>query len=167
MKIESLLLTGVLLLASCSPERADDRHTVFKEAERFATLAFVEEQFDQAYNMLTDKERARIELSYLKNTLRSLHRRHAVPLPTRITATEHRVRESKGGEAIAVYLVGDQRPAPMHYLVWMRRVGDSYYPDGLESSPNPIPDRGQARFPVGPVIVRAAEQEDAPDEGLN
>ena len=109
-------------LASCAGSVKHDETLAARRAIEFAQFAFVDKNFDKAYELLSDGGKRHLSLEKFKETITRMHPRS---FPTKVTATEF--QPMPGEKAIWIYLAGQNSEAQFQYRLTMEMTENGDY----------------------------------------
>ena len=110
-KLLLLLACGSVFYA-CADSFDHDHKLAAKRAEAFAQVAFVRQDFENGYAMLSDSGRRYVPLEKFKETIVKSHPRS---YPTKVAATDY--EPMTGEKAIYFYLTGDNGGEHFYYTL--------------------------------------------------
>jgi hypothetical protein len=115
-------LVSVGFLFGCAESKKHDENLAGQRAIEFAQVALVNQNFERAYELLSDSGKRHISLAKFKETLTRLHPRG---FPTRVTAKEY--QPMPGENALWIYLTGQNAEDQFQYRVTMEATATGDY----------------------------------------
>jgi len=117
-----LLFTCGIFFYACSDSFEHDDKLAAKRAEEFAGVAFVRQDFEKGYAMLSDSGKRYVPLEKFKEAVVKSHPRS---YPTKIAATDY--EPMSGEKAIYIYLTGDNAGEQFFYTLTLDGTATSDY----------------------------------------
>lgn len=117
-----LLFTCGIFFYACSESFEHDHKLAAKRAEEFARVAFVRQDFEKAYAMLSDSGKRYVPLEKFKEAVVKSHPRS---YPTKIAATDY--EPMSGEKAIYIYLTGDNAGEQFFYTLTLDGTATTDY----------------------------------------
>jgi hypothetical protein len=99
-----------------------DENLAARRAIEFAQAAFIDKNFEKAYDMLSEEGKRHLPLAKFKETVMRIHERG---FPTKVTAREF--QPMPGENAIWIYLVGQNSEDRFDYRFTMEADGHGDY----------------------------------------
>jgi hypothetical protein len=103
-----------MILMSCQESVKHDETLAGKRAVEFAQVAFVKQDVEKAYALLSDGAKSYVPLEKFKETL---SRMHPSLHPASLTATEY--EPMPGEKAIYIYITGETSGEQLQYTLTM------------------------------------------------
>jgi hypothetical protein len=116
------LLIVLLIIDGCAQSIKHDEAAAARRAIEFAQAAFVDQNFDRAYDLLSAGGKRHLSLETFKQTVTRMHSRG---YPTKVTAKEF--QPMPGENAIWIYLVGQNSEDQFGYRLTMESDGHGDY----------------------------------------
>jgi hypothetical protein len=140
-------LVLILFVSGCVTARVlnHDPMMAAAEAQKFADTAFVQQDPQQAYDMLSDGMKNGYSLKEFTGILEKLH---PTGYPTEVTATEY--EPILGQPAMSIFLEGQNENENFYYRLVMKGTSDvGYRVDGVYRGNGPYPE-SSLREPLTP-----------------
>ncbi len=96
-----------------------------KEASMFSNLAFINQDYEKAYSILSEQSKASGTLEQFKQTILSMH---PSGFPQKVTATEF--EPIPGQKAMNIFLIGENEKEKFYYRLVMIGTKQSGYKTG-------------------------------------
>jgi hypothetical protein len=109
-------------LIGCAESFKHDEVLAGKRAAEFAQVAFVKQDFDNGYALLSDAAKRYVSREKFKETVSRLHPRTN---PKSVTATEY--EPMPGEKAIYIFLMGENAGERFHYRLTMEGSAETGY----------------------------------------
>ena len=117
-----LLFTCGVLFYACADSFDHDPKLAAKRAEEFARVAFVGQDYEKGYAMLSDSGKRYVPLEKFKETVVKSHPRS---YPTKLAATDY--EPMSGEKAIYIYLTGDNPGEHFYYTLTLDGTATTDY----------------------------------------
>jgi hypothetical protein len=117
-----VLLLAVVAIGSCAETVKHDETLAARRAIEFAQAAFVNQNLEKAYELLSDGGKRHLSLDKFKETVTRMHPRG---FPTKVTAKEF--QPMPGENAIWIYLSGQNSEDQFGYRLTLERDGKGDY----------------------------------------
>jgi len=117
-----LLLATFAILASCAESVKQDETLAARRAIEFAQAAFVDQNLEKAYELLSDGGKRHLSFDKFKDTVTRMHPRG---FPTKVTAKEF--QPMPGENAIWIYLTGRDSEDQFGYRLTLERDSKADY----------------------------------------
>lgn len=122
MQYRFCCLAFIVGLTGCAESVNHDESSAGTRAVEFAQVAFVKQDIENGYAMLSESTRRYVSLEQFKEVLSKLHPR---AFPTQVTATEY---EPMAGEKIMhIYLIGENSGEHFYYRLAMEGTAATGY----------------------------------------
>jgi hypothetical protein len=119
---QALALIVFFALPSCAKSAKHDETLAAKRALEFAQLAFVKNNFERAYELLSDGGKRHLGREKFIETITRMHPRS---FPTKVTALEYQAMP--GENAIWIYLAGQNVVEQFQYRLTLEATGNGDY----------------------------------------
>jgi hypothetical protein len=117
-----LLFACGLVFYACADSFEHDHKLAAKRAEEFAQVAFVRQDFEKGYAMLSDSGKRYVPLEKFKE---AVVKSHPKSYPTKIAATDF--EPMAGEKAIYIYLTGDNSGEHFYYTLTLDGTATADY----------------------------------------
>src|SRR5438128_4440444 len=124
MQLQFLLFGFLIGVMSCTNSIKHDEVLTGKRAVEFAEIAFVRQDVQRAYALLSDRTKDYVPLEKFRETLLRLH---PSGHPTNVAATEY--EPMPGEKAMYIYITGKNSAEPFGYTLTMDGTAASDYKD--------------------------------------
>ncbi len=104
----------LLLIGGCAESVKHDENLAARRAIEFAQAAFIDKNFEKAYDMLSEEGKRHLSFAKFTETITRMHDRG---FPTKVTAREY--QPMPGENAIWIYLVGQNSQEQFDYRLTM------------------------------------------------
>ena len=122
MNFRIAILIVLVVLAGCVRSVKHDEALAGKRAIEFAQVAFVDQNFARAYELLSEGGKRHLSLDKFKETIT---RMHPQAFPTKVTALEY--QPMPGENAIWIYLAGQNAEQQFQYRLTMETTENGDY----------------------------------------
>jgi hypothetical protein len=116
------LLVFAIGLAGCVESYKHDAVLAGKRAAEFAQVAFIRQDFDSGYALLSDAAKRYVSPEKFKETVSRLHPRTH---PKSVTATEY--EPMPGEKAVYIFLLGENTGERFYYMLTMEGTAATDY----------------------------------------